>query len=76
MVQVGGAQVPGSEQLSWDMDAALESMFAKLQTLPPPMEVELSTGKFMGVYVMFVCLESGEGDDYIGGSGFYRGIIS
>ena len=72
---VGGAQVPGSEQLSWDMDAALESMFAKLQTLPPPMEVELSTGKFMGG-VCDVCLESGEGDDYIGGSGFYRGIIS
>jgi len=33
-------QAPGQELPlgSWDMDAALESMFSKLRTLPPPME--------------------------------------
>ena len=36
-------QVPGQELPlgSWDMDASLEAMFAKLRTLPPPMEVPL-----------------------------------
>jgi len=35
--------VPGQELPlgSWDMDASLEAMFAKLRTLPPPMEVPL-----------------------------------